>query len=231
MRTAMTVGAFTAYLRQPFWILLLLCYDVPLSTVLIDVLVDLVSAIGAFSLLGTVSKPLPKDARTYALFQRTENYWLLRLLAVSVIAVSLYTLSASGYLSLFIVRTFYPVPSLEAIHNISLEYSIAMVSLTGFIVPFILSTPPRANMTRFLPSPLRLTATSGRVALLAGLVFMETACHTYAAVRGATVEGAIGYAGGWGFATCLLGIMMIWVDNGTKLNEADLKPTGTLRKG
>lgn len=184
---------------------------------------DLASTVGAFSLLGSVSKPLPSNARSYALFQRTENYWLLRLLAISVIAVSLYVLSATGYLPLLIVRTFYPVPSLEPIHNLSLMYATALVSLTGFIVPIILSTPPRIPAVRFLPSALRLTTTSGRVALLATLVFLETVCHTYAAIRGSTFEGAIGYAGGWGLATCLLGAVMMWVESGTKLNPADLK--------
>jgi hypothetical protein len=219
----LTVGAFTAFIHQPFWILLYLCYDVPAATILIDVVVELASAVGAFGLLGTFSKPIPTDSPSYAILSSPTNRWLQSSFGIGIMAVALHTWSASGYLSLFIVNNFYPVASVEGIHSISFAYAVILVSLTGLIVPFILSTPPRVPAYR---TPFRILSVDhafGRATMLAEFAFLETFSHTYSALRGADFVGCLGYAGGWAVATCILGAFMTWIERSSNLTQADIQ--------
>jgi len=216
------VAAYLAYLRQPFWILLCLFYQVSLPTIAIDIGVDIASAFLAFSLIGAVSKPYPKDVRHAAIFKNKGNSALLSFLAINILALSLYVVSASGYLSAFIVRTFYPVPSVEATHDLSISTSALLVSLSGLIVPFILATPPKPVLRDSLVSKwFRTDTVAGRIGLLTALTYVETATHVFVAIKGSTSEGAIGYAAGWAGATAVVGAVLAWVNGATELDVDD----------
>lgn len=225
------VAAYLAYLRQPFWILLYLFYQVSLPTIAIDIGVDVASAFLAFSLIGAVSKPYPKDVRHAAIFKNRGNKALLSILAINVLALSLYASSASGYLSSFIVRTFYPVPSVEAIHGISLSTSALLVSLSGLIVPFILASPPKPQSTNTFTSRVFHThSIAGRIGLLTALTYIETVTHVFVAIKGSTSEGAIGYAAGWAGATALTGAVLAWVNRATVLDVEDKELLESIRR-
>jgi len=216
------VAAYLAYLRQPFWILLYLFYQVSLPTIAIDIGVDVLSAFLAFSLIGAVSKPYPKDVRHAAIFKNKQNKALLSILAINILALSLYVASAFGYLSAFVVRTFYPVPSVEAINNLTIPTSALLVSLSGLIVPFILATPPKPTSPNSYVSQVFPTlSVAGRIGLLTALTYIETVTHVFVAIKGSTSEGSIGYAAGWAGATALVGAVLAWVNGATALGSED----------
>jgi hypothetical protein len=219
----LTVGAFIAFIHQPFWVLLFLCYDVPLSTILIDIAVELASAVASFSLLGTFSKTSPMGSPSNVILNSPTNRFLQSSFGIGVMGLVLQFLAKSGYLSWFIVNHFYPVASVEGIHSMSSLTSFFLVLLTGLIVPLLLSTPPRVPSYRTPFRIISVDTTFGRATMLAEFVFLETLSHTFSALQGADFTGCLGYAGGWAAATCILGGVMTWVEQSIYLSPTDIK--------
>ncbi|KKY16799.1 hypothetical protein UCRPC4_g05756 [Phaeomoniella chlamydospora] len=157
------------------------------------------------------------------------------LLAATIVAVVL-EFSFATRLPTFLITHFPGLRTLEPAHKGAAGLPLLLVHLIplGFAAREFLFVPSAAALPKPIDKAYTFdpkTATLGqtiwhnvwgwysgrekalirRTILAVGLTSVETAVQIWATVKGAEVEGALGYAGVWGLALAIVGAVFAWV--------------------
>ncbi|KIV89342.1 hypothetical protein PV10_08917 [Exophiala mesophila] len=237
---AYDVASLSLLQSTPTTLLLGLFYKISPTTLLSTTLSSLVSLTLPYYLLRPLSPAHSPASSPKSLLRNrsilTDPYTTIAtsLLSAAIFAVLLEAALATA-LPTWLVTHFRGLKTLEAAHlgpaglpTLLLALLPAGLASQEFIfAPSTASPAPLVTAIEFDPATATLAShvkynawgwysvrqktLISRTILLTVLVVIETLVHAWGTIEGVELEGALGYAGIWGFGTTLVGLVLNWV--------------------
>jgi hypothetical protein len=213
-------------IKTPFYTLLYLFYDLPLSSFFLNNLIDSTSLALAFVITGITTRanypPTPSAvliAQERAL-SNTLNAVLTILLSACISALSVKIFLLDILLPKFFITSFYPFESLHKAHNVSLFELGALFMPLAIALRMILFARPTVffRLARFWWSSTRTKLVRGRQEVVFLGVLIDNGLRIATTVGGASWEGAVVWALAWGGVVDLQSVVLAWVEAGVEVD-------------